>query len=58
MMKKVVKAVIASAVLPAAALAHGGAEHVMGVAKVVGAESITVETAKKEVGFGPSPAKK
>ena len=48
MMKKVVKAVIASAVLAAAALAHGGAEHVMGVAKAVSADSITVETAKKE----------
>lgn len=38
MMKNILKAAIASAVLATAALAHGGAEHVMGVAKAVSAE--------------------
>lgn len=47
-MKNVLNAGIAAALLAAAALAHGGAEHVMGLAKAVSADSITVENTKKQ----------
>ena len=47
-MKKIWNAGIAALILAGAAFAHGGAEHVMGTAKAVSADSITVETAKKE----------
>ena len=42
------KAGIVAGLLATAAFAHGGAEHVMGVAKAVSADSITVENAKKQ----------
>jgi hypothetical protein len=38
-----------SGVLAVSAFAHGGAEHVIGVARVITADSVTVENAKHEM---------
>lgn len=47
-MKTLLKTAVAAMLMSGAALAHGGEEHIRGVAKAVSADSITVETAKKE----------
>jgi hypothetical protein len=48
-MKKRLTAVVMSLACAVALLAHGGAEHVMGLVKAIGGDSVTVETAKHEM---------
>ncbi len=42
-------AAIGSLACAVALLAHGGAEHVMGLVKAIGGGSVTVETVKREM---------
>jgi len=48
-MKYGLSALVLSAVLSAAAFAHGGAEHVIGVLRGINSTSITVEDAKHKM---------
>jgi Domain of unknown function (DUF5666) len=48
-MKKKLTAVVMSMACAVALLAHGGAEHVMGLVKAIGVGSVTVETVKHEM---------
>jgi hypothetical protein len=48
-MNRKLMAALASLTCAVALLAHGGAEHVMGLVKAIGGGSVTVETVKHEM---------